>query len=178
MEHKERCKKYYEEHKEQLKAYAREHYNSEYHKNYYAENKDRIKENIKRWKENNKGSYVYFMMDSLENYIYIGSTNDLNTRLSCHLTGNSNLKSTYNQLVAEYDLNKIMYKDFSEKNISRLELFYLEYLCKQQYKDKIGKNNINIDFSVLDNDRKEELKVLLNETEFKIFEDTKYKKAS
>jgi len=142
----------------------------EYHADYYKLNKEHIRENQKEYRDNNIYlDAVYFFLTPENKPIYIGSSSRLKERLSAHLTNNSNLELTIEQLVNDYSLKKIVYKDFTEYNLSRNELYFIEDYYKQISKEVLGKIRAFKDEEKLDRS-KEELIEIANQVEFKEFE--------
>ena len=133
-------------------------------------NKEHIRENQKEYRDNNIYlDAVYFFLTPENKPIYIGSSSRLKERLSAHLTNNSNLELTIEQLVNDYSLKKIVYKDFTEYNLSRNELYFIEDYYKQISKEVLGKIRAFKDEEKLDRS-KEELIEIANQVEFKEFE--------
>lgn len=130
---------YYNTHKEYFK---------EYRKGYYKTHKDYYKDYYKFWTELNEGQCVYFHINTDGKYIYIGSTNNLKLRQSCHLTGNSNLKMDIDEYMEKYNFEKIMYKDFYKYNLNGADLRYIEKYFKERY-GEIIKNDARVDLNKL-----------------------------
>ena len=167
---------YYKEHKERYKQYNKEHYSREYFKLYRKNNEEKIEKIRLKQKKKNNGNYIYMLVNSNSdgnNIIYIGSTTDIMNRMSAHLTGSSNIHLNYKELVKKYDLERILYLDFSEYEISRNELYYLEYYLKQKHKEIID-NNVRIDLDKISDKRKKQLENILSKLNFKTFDDSKY----
>lgn len=122
-------KRWAENNKERLK---------EYHHNYYLEHKEHMLDNAARWREENvKLDSVYLFLGEEENEVlYVGSSSRFNERVSAHLTNNSNIDLTIEELV-DLGLTKIIYKDFTKYGLNRTDLFFLEQYYKDQTEEKI-----------------------------------------
>lgn len=109
----------------------------DYLTNYYKEHREHIREQQKEYRENNVYlDAIYFFIDKNNETLYLGSSARLNERISSHMTANSNLKMTAEEL-AEIGLKKIIYKDFSEYGLSRADLFFIEQYFKNKVKELI-----------------------------------------
>ena len=131
-------------HPEKMREYARRSYEKnrdyyrEYYKNYYKIHREEILATAKKWREENKIDSVYFFIDSNVQTLYIGSTGGrLKERMSAHLTSNSNLGLTIEELVFDWKLSRILYKDFTQYNLSRNDLYWIENYYKESCEDEI-----------------------------------------
>lgn len=162
--------------------YAKELKESGYFKNYYKKNKEHIREQQKNYKKNldkmYEGSYLYYFAidknDKLlhDKLLYIGSTNNMYNRVANHKSG-----TTYVSKVIKFlSINnyKIYYLDLKDLDLTRDELYFIEYYLINTYKPilNIRKDNINAD-------RQTELQTLadnLNLENFKEFDLEEFKK--
>lgn len=98
-----------------------------YHQIYYIEHKEHMLLTAKRWREANKGDFVYFYINSEGDNIYVGSTSrPLVERSSFHLLNHSNLNCSAEDLVNDYHLECILFKNFDKYNLSREDLYFIE----------------------------------------------------
>lgn len=139
-----------------------------YHQLYYIEHKEHMLETAKRWREANKGDYVYFYINEDGNNIYIGSTGErpFIERSSFHLNSHSNLKMSAEDLVNDYNLTYILFKDLSEYKLSREDLYLLEKYYIEEQGSILNKKQIVIN--------EENLTRSINEL-IEIAESTEYK---
>jgi hypothetical protein len=160
IEQKERRKNSQKEWKEK---------NPDYFKNYYIVHKEHMLENAEKWRqEKDLISTVYWFKNSENENIYIGSTTH-KARFSSHLTGNSHLNLDAETLVSEYDLDKIVYKDFSEYNLNRYDLYFLEKYYKEIEKSILDGKAVPFREDQLSKS-KEELIDIANSTSLRIFD--------
>lgn len=117
-----RQKEYREENKESLKEYG---------KDYYRENKESFK---KRYK-GNKGYYLYIVTDKENKVLYVGATENLQSRLSFHLNGYSNIS----RLMKTDKWDKIKYLDITDIVKNTEELHLLENVLIELYEPKYNK---------------------------------------
>ncbi|NYC74337.1 hypothetical protein DE167_004903 [Clostridium beijerinckii] len=169
-------REYYKEHKEEMNAYSKEYYknNREYYRNYYKNyrvlHKEHMAETQKKWREfNDKRDTVYMFINDLGENIYVGSTTYKGTRLVNHLTGNSNLKLTAEELVSDYNLVGILYKEFTEYNLSREDLYLIENFYLEKQGSILNKKPIVIHEENLTRS-KEELIDIAEKVEYKEFD--------
>lgn len=152
--------------KEETKIYQRT-----YHQQYYIDHKEEILERTKRWREDHKGDYVYFYVNSDKINLYIGSTARVfEERQSFHLCEHSNLKMSAEELVYTYNLECILYKDFSEYNLSRDELYWIENYYIEKEGAILNKKPIKNIFEENLSHSAEQLSQISDKTEYKEFE--------
>ncbi|NRT91495.1 GIY-YIG nuclease family protein [Clostridium beijerinckii] len=161
---------------EKVKEYSKRSYekNREYYRNYYKNyrvlHKEHLAETQKKWREfNDKRDTVYMFINDLGDNIYVGSTTYKNTRLANHLTGNSNLKLTAEELVNTYNLSCILYQDFTNYNLNRFDLYWIEKFYKDTQGEIFKGNSVTCDLSKLSRSE-DELFEIMNNVEFKIFD--------
>lgn len=161
-------KEYWKNNKERLKElnkkWLEEH--PDYWKNYYKLHKEHMMFTQKMWREfNDKKDIVYKFVDDKGTNIYVGSTTYIGTRLGNHLVGNSHLKMSAEEMVEEWGLDKILYKDFSEYNLSRDDLYYIESYYKSKEKELMKTSEVHFDEDKLTRS-KEELQLLSDSLDF------------
>jgi hypothetical protein len=105
----------------------------EYYQEYYLENKEDYVRNRERYNERHDGSYIYFHISEDADVIYIGATSNMGYRQSAHMTNDSNLKMTFEEYQNLYNFSIITYKDFSEYNLNKQDLKFLENFFKQNF---------------------------------------------
>lgn len=147
-------------------------YYENYRKEYYKTHKDYYKEYCKEWIEDNKGDCVYFHMNKDNQYIYVGSTNNIKVRQSAHLTGNSNIKMNIDEYIEKYNFKKIMYKDFSKYDLTQADLKYIEKYFKERY-GEIIKSIVLLDLNKLTKSENELIEIAEKEA-FKEFDLSRY----
>lgn len=162
--------------REKVKQYAQKFYENHpnyatnYYKEYYKVHKEDMLKKQAKWRECNvKMDTVYFFMDKNGQTLYIGSSSRFRDRISAHCTANSNLKMSAEEMVDEYNLEKIIYKDFTQYNLSRDDLYYLESYFKENTKEIIKTNAVHYDEKHLTRS-KEELEILTESIDFQEFE--------
>lgn len=172
---------YYQEHKEEILAHSREYYknNRDYYRDYYKKyrviHKEHMAETQKKWREfNDKRDTVYMFINDFGNNIYVGSTTYKNTRLSNHLTGNSNLKMTAEELVNNYLMVGIIYKDFTEYNLSRDDLYYIESYFKESQGEILGVKPVTVNEENLTRSKEELIEIAENKVEYQEFNIDRY----
>ncbi len=122
-------REYYKNNPEKFKKYREDRKN--YQHDYYIQNYEKIRLQQKEYRDNNlKLDAVYFFMFDDE-VSYIGSSARFQERMSAHCCGDSNLKMSAEEMAQANLLNKIVYKDFSEYNLSRSDLFFIEGYFKE-----------------------------------------------
>ena len=129
---------------ERVREYAKNHYEThrdyyrEYYKNYYKLHREEILSTAEKWREQNKIDSVYFFINDECETLYIGSSGGrLKERMSAHLTNNSNLGLTIEELVNDMKLSKILYKDFTQYNLTRSDLYFIENYYKESCENEI-----------------------------------------
>lgn len=126
---REISKRHYENNKE---------YYREYYKDYYKAHKFEILNTAQKWREEHRIDSVYFFINSNIETLYIGSSGGrLNERMSAHLTNNSNLGLTIEELVFDLKLSKIIYKDFTQYNLNRQDLYWIENFYKESCENEV-----------------------------------------
>lgn len=137
-----------EEQKEKQREYNKmwREKNPDYFKEYYKEHRKKILESAKRWREENKGDYVYFYINKDGSNIYIGSTGGrpLVERTSFHLNSHSNLQMSAEDLVNDHYLTCILFKNFNEYKLSREDLYAIEKYYKDEQGSILNKQTIII----------------------------------
>lgn len=121
--------------------------NPDYFHNYYLAHKEHMLETARLWREANKGDFIYFYVNTDGDNLYIGSTGGrcFIERASFHLCSHSNLKMSAEDLVNDYNLECILYKDLTEYNLSRNDLYYLEKFYIEKEGAILNKKPINIE---------------------------------
>lgn len=76
----------------------------------------------KQYREENKGYYLYFIYNYKE-CVYVGSTSNLNNRISSHINGHTHLKDKISTWTS------IKYIDLTDLLDSREELYFVEMAC-------------------------------------------------
>lgn len=175
IKQKEYIKKYKKEHKEEQKEYMKNYYknNKSYYKTYfqiyYLEHKEHMLETARKWREENaKIDTIYMFIDNNENTIYCGSSSRFRERISSHCTSNSNLNMSAEEMVDKYNLEKIIYKDFTQYELSRDDLFFLEFHQKENTKEILKTKKVHVNEENLTRS-KENLIDILNQVKWQTF---------
>jgi len=173
---KECTKRWKLEHKEEEQAYHKNYYENnkdyfrDYHKIYYLEHKEHMLATAKRWREENKGDFIYEYINEEKEIIYIGSTaRCFIERTSFHLNGHSNLELTAEEMVFELGLDEIRFQNYKEYNFSRDDLFFIESYLKENTKEILKTNAVHYNEGNLTRN-KEELIDIMTKTEWETFD--------
>lgn len=168
-------KNYYWEHKEYFQEYRKKHYDVEYFRNYRKEHPEKIEKARLKQIEKNSGDFIYLMFNFSMEVLYSGSTTDL-LRLKRHFTGNSNIKMDFDDLCNPYtyDYCYTAIVDFSDYNLTRLELYYVEWWLKNNCYEEIIKSPVYRDFSGISKKRKQYLEELFWKIKWDHFDDSRY----
>lgn len=147
----------------------------DYWKQYYRDHKKQILQTGKQWREDNKGDYIYFHISEDGEILYIGSSGGrpFIERQSLHMNGNSNIKLTINEYVGKYNFSDIIYKDFTNLNLSRQDLYFIEKYFKDRYKEIIDSRKVHYNKEKLTRSE-EELIEIAESVEFKEFDIDRY----
>lgn len=160
---KESSKRNYEKNKEKYSLYYKKYYQN-------PEHKQKILETGRKWREQNRGDFVYKFLNESKEVLYIGSTaRCFVERVGFHLLGYSNLELTAEQMVFELGLEEIKFQNFKEYNLNRQDLYFIEAFWKQKEKELLGKKLPKVNESELSRS-KEELIELTNKVEWEIFD--------
>lgn len=143
--------------------------NPDYFKEYYQNHKQRILDNHKKWLEEKAIDSIYCFVNTDGNVLYAGSSARFQERISSHCTKHSHLKMSAEEMVMEWGLDKIMYQDYSEYNLSRHDLYYIESQFKLKNKELIKTAEVHFDENKLTRS-KNELELLSDSLEFIEFE--------
>ncbi|WP_026887842.1 GIY-YIG nuclease family protein [Clostridium beijerinckii] len=165
-------KYYYVNNKERIKENYKRwlEQNPNYYKDYYEKNKETILKNQRAWREENiKLDSVYVFLSDKNEVLYIGSSARLKERLSAHCCGDSSINLTAEQMVFEYGLSKIIYKDFTQYNLSRSDLYYLEGYLKNRHNEIIKNKGVSISEDKLSKS-KEYLLEIFEKTNYQTFD--------
>lgn len=92
-----------------------------YKKQWQSKNKAHVKEYYKKWREDNRGYYLYIIRNG-EGVLYVGATEVLSKRLNFHINCKSNIKN----LMESDDWTEIKYIDITNVVASREEMLLLE----------------------------------------------------
>lgn len=92
-------------------------------------NEEHNKEYKKEWEELHKGYYLYIILNKFNEVLYVGSTENIYTRIHNHLSCNSNIK----ELMQTEKWHKIKYLDVTDLVYNREELNYLENVLIEVY---------------------------------------------
>lgn len=109
---------------------------------YQKDNRDLIREQTRDWRDEIKCPIVYFFIDDMDRFIYIGSTFYKTVRLCNHFTNGNIL------IWKKYNLARVEYIDVSSVVGNKQELEYLERLFIQKnnpIRNKKSPNPNNID---------------------------------
>jgi len=162
----EKVEQYNQRFKEKHPDYA-----TKYYKGYYQVNKKEMLEKHAMWRECNvKMDTVYFFVDKDGKIIYIGSSSRFRERISSHCTANSNLKMNAEEMVDKYKLSIILYKDFTEYNLSRDDLYYLESYFKGSTKEIIKTNAVHCNEKNLTRSKEDLIDIAINKVQYKAFQ--------
>ena len=122
-----------------LNEFSSSGYCKECHKAYckanYEKNQARHKQVCKKWREDNKGYYLYIIRNS-EEVFYVGATEHLNYRLSNHVNCNS---SNTKNLMESDKWTEIKYLDITNVVANREEMLLLENSLIDLYKPMYNK---------------------------------------
>lgn len=95
-------------------------------------NEEHNKEYKKEWEELHKGYYLYIILNKFNEVLYVGSTENIYTRIQQHISCNSNIK----KLMQTEEWDKINYLDVTTLVYNREELNYLENVLIEIYETK------------------------------------------
>ena len=156
IKNKERMK---ESHKKWLEAHPN------YWHEYYLKNKEHMMYTQQIWREQNAIDSIYCFVNNKGQVLYWGSSARFQERISSHCTANSHLKMSAEEMVSKWNLDKILYQDYSEYNLSRNDLFYIERYYKLVENELMKTSEVHFQEEKLTRS-KEELELLANSLEF------------
>ena len=118
---------------------------SEYKRRWNIDNKEHNKKYHKTWREEQKSNYIYMFIPAVEEYsqevLNIGSTVNMNIRMSEH----RRLKSKASKVIKESGREfNIIYAEI-EEDLTRDELYFIEYYLIHKYFAMQGVNPIGND---------------------------------
>lgn len=118
----------------------------------------------------NRSSYIY-IIKRFNEYLYVGSCNDISRRISNHINGHVNTTREY---MLSDEWTSIVYVDVSEYVSSKLEREFLEYaiidlLCPKLNKMDMESRNITLDSEEIEEKLMEVAEDLINTGAFKIY---------
>ncbi|MVX64647.1 hypothetical protein GKZ28_13185 [Clostridium chromiireducens] len=171
----EKDKEWRKNNPDKIKEYAKRSYEknkekqSLYYKEYYKLHKERILLNHKLWVEQKAIDSVYCFRDIDGNVLYWGSSSRFQERISSHLVGNSHLSMKADEMVSEWLLDKIEYQNYSQYNLSRADLYYIESYHKIKEKEMLKTAEVHYNENELTRS-KEDLQLLADSLEFVEFD--------
>ncbi|GAA0856987.1 hypothetical protein GCM10008916_08840 [Clostridium nitritogenes] len=89
----------------------------------------------KEWDNSHKGYFLYIVMDKNKKILYVGATENIQTRMDNHLSGNSHIKC----LIQSDEWEVIKFTDITDLVGDREELSVLENNLIEVYKPKYNK---------------------------------------
>jgi GIY-YIG catalytic domain. len=145
-------------------------YFKNYYKEYYIQNREHILQKQSLWRQENiKMDTVYMFVNNEGETLYIGSSSRFKERISAHCTSNSNLNMTAEEMVDEFGLEKIIFKNFDEYNLSRHDLFFLEYYFKSNTEEIIKTSEVHYNEEKLTRSKSELIDIATNKVKWEEF---------
>lgn len=142
-----------------------------YYRAYYNNNKDKYIRSNKKYLEKNKRHCIYKLIDCQDYVRYVGSTENIYSRISQHSSGNTHLELTYERWQALGCHFEYAYVDA----ITMEERLYIEHYLINKYakRDKKIWNcrecYVERNFSLTE-ERKCELEEIAEHLDFKVFD--------